>query len=108
MKSFVICLSATAALLAAPVFAQAPEHHAAEAAAPAKLMDMSKMTDAQMHEHCKAAMGRKMDGKVPHDHSVEKLGHAPPPAQPLSEAEMKKMHDKCAAMMAKDPAPKAH
>src|SRR4051794_41802075 len=70
---------------------------AASAAAP---KPMSEMNDAELHAHCKALMGRKMDGRVPHDHSVEKLGHAPPPAKPLSDAEMKAQHDKCMAIMA--------
>jgi hypothetical protein len=108
MKSFLLSIAAAAALLATPALAQEHAPPAKETAAPAKTMDMSKMTDAEMHEHCKAVMGHKMDGRVPHDHSVEKLGHAPPPAKPLSEADMKKMHDRCAAMMAKEPAPKAN
>jgi hypothetical protein len=69
-------------------------------------MDMASMTPAQMHEHCQAMMGQKMKGRTPHDHSVEKLGHAPPPPTPPSEAEMKRMHDKCAAMMAEKTEPK--
>lgn len=102
MKSLLSAFAAVAALLATPAFAQAP----AATEAPAKQMDMSKMTDAELHEHCKAMMGHKMEGRVPHDHSVDKLGHVPPPATPPSEAEMKKMHDRCAAIMAKESAPK--
>jgi len=107
MKSFLISLAAGAALLAGPALAQQHiGHDQATETTPAKEMDMSKMSDAQMHEHCKEVMGHKMDGRVPHDHSVEKLGHAPPPAKPLSEADMKKMHDKCTARMASEPAAK--
>ena len=108
MKSLLISLAAGAALLAGSAMAQQPAsgEPAVGAAAPATHMDMSKMTDAQMHEHCREVMGHKMDGRVPHDHSVDKMGHGPPAARPLSEAEMKKMHDRCAAMMAKQPAPK--
>jgi len=68
--------------------------------------------DAQLHEQCKAFMGRKMDPKQPHDHGRDKSGAAAwPQGKPLSEAEMKAMHGKCQAMMAKDaaaapPAPK--
>ena len=109
MKTLLLSLTAAAALLAAPAIAQdhADHHPATETAAPAKEMDMSAMTDAEMHAHCKAMMGRKMEGRVPHDHSVDKLGHVPPPATPPSEAEMKQMHDRCAAMMAKETPPKA-
>ena len=108
MKSLVTCLAATAALLSTPAFAQAPaENHPATGTTAAGQMDMSKMTDAEMHEHCKVVMGHKMDGRTPHDHSVDKLGNVTPPARPLSEADMKKMHDKCAARMAKESAPKA-
>jgi hypothetical protein len=107
VKSFLIGLVAGASLLAGAATAQQPAGAGpATGAAPATHMDMSKMSDAQMHEHCRQVMGRKMDGRTPHDHSVDKLGHGPPPARPLSEAEMKKMHDRCAAIMAKEPAPK--
>jgi hypothetical protein len=99
MKIHLLGLIASAALLAAPAFAQDNDAHhpAADAAAPKAMADMS---DAEMHTHCQGLMGHKMKGRVRHDHSVEKLGHAPPPATPPSDAEMKQMHDKCAAMMA--------
>jgi len=91
-----------AALVAAPVLAAEPDphadHHASAAGETPKAM--ADMNEAELHAHCKAMMGHKMDGRVPHDHSVEKLGHAPPPAKPLSEAEMKAQHDKCTAIMA--------
>ena len=94
MKSILPCVAALA-LLAAPA-AAADQKPAAEASA----KPMSDMTDAELHAHCKAVMGHKMEGRVPHDHSVDKLGHVPPPAKPLSAGEMKAQHDKCAAMMA--------
>lgn len=97
MKNLVLSLAASVALLAAPALA-------ADKKAPvdaASTKPMAEMTDAELHTHCKALMGHKMDGRVPHDHSVEKLGHAPPPAKPLSAAEMKAQHDKCTAIMAK-------
>ena len=107
MRNLLLNLAAAAALTAAPAIAQEhADHPATETAAPAKKMDMSAMTDAEMHAHCKAMMGRKMEGRVPHDHSVDKLGHVPPPATPPSEAEMKQMHETCAAMMAKETPPK--
>ena len=59
--------------------------------------------DAQMHEQCKAYMGRQMDPKQPHDHGRDKTGAATwPGGKPLSPAEMKAMHDKCQALMAKE------
>jgi hypothetical protein len=96
MKSLILSLAATAALFAAPALA----HDQKAAADAASTKPMAEMTDAELHAHCKALMGHKMDGRVPHDHSVEKLGHAPPPAKPLSAAEMKARHDKCTAIMA--------
>jgi len=60
-----------------------------------------------MHAHCQAMMGSQMKGRVRHDHTAEKLGHAPPPATPPSSAEMKAMHERCAAMMAEKTEPKA-
>ena len=99
MKSLILSLAASAALFAAPALAQdhADHHPATEAAAPKAMADM---TDAELHAHCKALMAHKMDGRVPHDHNVDKSGHAPPPAKPLSEAEMKARHEKCSAIMA--------
>jgi hypothetical protein len=96
MKSLILSLAASVALFAAPALAHDPK--SAVDAASAK--PMAEMTDTELHAHCKALMGHKMDGRVPHDHSVEKLGHAPPPAKPLSAAEMQAQHDKCTAIMA--------
>ena len=54
------------------------------------------------HEQCKSVMGHKMDNRQPHDHARDKTGmFAAPNGKPLSEAEMKKMHEKCAAKMAR-------
>lgn len=96
MKSLILGLAASVALLAAPALAHDPKA-AVDAASP---KPMAEMTDTELHAHCKELMGHKMDGRVPHDHSVEKLGHAPPPAKPLSAAEMQAQHDKCTAIMA--------
>ena len=101
MKTLIVIFAASAALtVGVPALAQdhAAHHPAADAAAAPKAM--ADMNDAEMHAHCQALMGQKMKGRVRHDHSTEKLGHAPPPPTPPSEAEMKQMHDKCAAMMA--------
>lgn len=51
------------------------------------------------HEECKSVMGRKMDGRVMHDHSADKGAPKPAVRKPLSKAEMDKMHGKCAARM---------
>jgi hypothetical protein len=96
MKRLIMSLAASVALLAAP--ALAADQKASAGAGSTK--PMAEMTDAELHAHCTALMGHKMDGRVPHDHSVDKLGHTPPPAKPLSAAEMKAQHDKCTAVMA--------
>lgn len=96
MKSLVLSLAASVALLSAPALA-ADE----KAAAPASAKPMSEMTDAELHAHCQTLMGRKMEGRAPHDHAADKMGHAPRPPKPLSEAEMKAQHERCTAIMAK-------
>ena len=59
------------------------------------------------HEACKAVMGRKMDDKAMHNHGADKGAPVMGPTMPLSEAEMEKMHARCAAKMAEaDKAPK--
>lgn len=90
----VLCIGA---LATAPALAQQDHttHHGKDAAKP---MDMSKMTPEEMHKHCSSMMGAKMQGTPKHDHSADKLGHAPATKKP-TEAEMKGMHEKCAAMM---------
>jgi hypothetical protein len=95
MKSLVLSLVASVALLAAPALAADQKASAAGSTKP-----MTEMTDAELHAHCKALMGHKMDGRVPHDHNADKLGHTPPPARPLSATAMKAQHDKCTAVMA--------
>jgi hypothetical protein len=96
--------AAALALAAAPAFAQ-DEHkaHHPDAASSAS-MDMSKMTPEEMHKHCAMLMGGKMQGAPKHDHSADKLGHAPATKKP-TEAEMKAMHEKCAAIMAETKKP---
>lgn len=97
MKLLLTTLAA-AALLAGPALAQDHTAHHHPAGDKPMDMDMDKMTPAQMHAHCKAMMGGKMQGRPAHDHSADKLGHAPR-ATPPTEAEMKKMHEKCSAHM---------
>lgn len=104
MKTFAIAAIAALAMSAPPALAQDHAAHHPEATAPAdRPMDMSKMTPEEMHKHCAMMMGGKMQGEAKHDHAADKLGHAPSKKAP-TEAEMKAMHDKCAAAMADKPA----
>jgi hypothetical protein len=103
---FVLAMSLALALGSTSALAQGeqkPQHPDADAAAP---MDMSKMTPAELHKHCSSMMGGKMQGRPKHDHTAEKLGHAPAHNKP-SDAEMKAMHDKCAAVMKGEKKPPA-
>lgn len=103
MKTLLIALAA-AALAAGPGLAQPahPEHHPAPAAA---TPDATATPDAPTHEMCKAVMGKHMDPKVVHEHSREKGGPVMwPNGKPLTKAEMEKMHERCAAKMAAEPA----
>lgn len=101
MNTLRIALPLAALLIAAPAFAQPAghdDHHPAAAAATDKADDMA------MHERCKAVMGSKMDAKHPHDHMRDKQGMmSHPKGVPPTAAEMQKMHEQCAAMMAKAP-----
>lgn len=54
------------------------------------------------HDECKAVMGRKMDPVVTHDHGAMKgAPTATAHRKPLSAVQMDKMHQACAAKMAK-------
>ena len=94
----VLAMSAALALAATSAVAQ-DEHkgHHPDATAGAP-MDMSKMTPDELHKHCSHMMGAKMQGAPKHDHTADKLGHAPATKKP-TEAEMKAMHAKCEAVM---------
>lgn len=97
----ILSLLAVAALCATPALAQDhKDHHPSETAS----MDMSKMTPEEMHKHCSSMMGAKMNGAAKHDHSADKMGHAPATKKPTG-ADMKAMHEKCAAVMAQDKKP---
>jgi len=94
-------LAAVAALALSTVPAMAQDDHKAhhpEGAGGATMADMSKMSPEELHKHCSMMMGGKMQGTPKHDHSADKLGHAPATKKP-TEAEMKAMHEKCAAVM---------
>ena len=69
----------------------------------------AKPSPTPTHEECRAVMGAKMDGKAAHEHSADKTGaiYGGPRKRPLSEAEMRRMHEACAKKMAKsEPAKK--
>lgn len=102
MKVILVALAA-AALCAGPAIAQGP-HYAHHPGGAVTTMDMSKMTPEQQHRHCSMVMGGKMQGAPRHDHSADKLGHAPAHKAP-TEAKMKAMHEECAAIMAKQKGP---
>src|SRR4051812_40060024 len=90
----ILALAAAAAFAGGSALAQADHatHHPTEQAAAA----------TPTHEDCMAVMGHKMDARQVHDHARDKTGMiASPQSKPLSEAEMQKMHEKCAAKMAK-------
>jgi len=97
----ILAAAAAIALSGAPALAQErhDDHHPDGASSAP--MDMSKMTAEEMHRHCAAMMGGEMQGRPNHNHTSDKLGHAPT-HKPPSEAEMKAMHEKCAAMMSED------
>lgn len=110
MKTLLTALAATA--LAAPAFAQDhADHHPApqapanqanqapQGAQSAMPMAMDKMTAEQMREHCATMMGGKMQGQPTDDHAAGKPAPAPGTKGPAT-AEMKAMHDGCAAAMA--------
>ncbi len=97
-------LLAAAALCSAPAFAQDHSDHKNHQPAGTSSMDMSKLTPEEMHKHCSTMMGAKMQGAPKHDHSADKLGHASAMKKP-TEAEMKAMHEKCAAVMAQGKKP---
>lgn len=102
MRTLILTLAASAAFaLATPVLAQedhAAHHPPADAAAAPKAM--AEMNDAEMHAHCQGMMGHKMDGAAMHDHTSMKGTPGVSKTKPLSAAEMKAQHAKCAAMMA--------
>jgi len=91
---------AAAAVLAGPAFAQ--QDHAAHHPAAGAATDAAESGPAPTHEMCKSVMGRKMDGKPVHDHGRDKTGAVTwPNGQPLTAAEMEKMHKTCAEKMQK-------
>lgn len=98
MRTLLMVAASAALLIAAPALAQDPNHPADPAPTPAPA---AALTDAQMHDMCKAVMGDQMDPKAVHDHGRDKTG-APtwPGGKPLTKDEMAAMHNRCAAMMA--------
>jgi hypothetical protein len=94
MKSIVLSLAASVVLLAMPALAKETPKAPAEAAS---TKPMAEMNDAELHTHCKALMGQKMDGTAMHDHASMKGTPGVVKTKPLSAAEMKAQHDKCTA-----------
>lgn len=107
MRTLLMAAASAALLMAAPALAQDP-HHPADPAAATPPPAATTLTDAEMHDMCKAVMGDQMAPRAVHDHGRDKTG-APtwPGGKPLSKAEMEAMHKKCAAMMAPASAPTA-
>lgn len=96
MNTLRLVLPLAALLIAAPAFAQP--------AAPAAKSDAAKSDVAAMHERCRAVMGSRMDPTHPHDHMRDKQGMMTwPNGKAPTAAEMQKMHEQCAAMMARAP-----
>jgi hypothetical protein len=97
MRTLFLAAAAFSLALAGQSFAQ-PEHgdHKAAADATVSVKDPANPT----HDECKSVMGRKMDGRVMHDHASMKGTPGVTRRTPLSKAEMAKMHEKCAAKMA--------
>jgi hypothetical protein len=96
MRTLIIATATLGLAAAGQAYAQ-PEHadHKAAAEETVSVKDPANPT----HEECKSVMGRKMEGRVLHDHSAEKGAPQPPVKKALSKAEMDKMHGKCAAKM---------
>jgi hypothetical protein len=96
MRTLLVALATLGLAVASPSFAQ-PGHgdHKAAAEPTVSVKDPANPT----HEECKSVMGRKMDGRVMHDHSADKGAPKPTVMKPLNKAEMDKMHGKCAAKM---------
>jgi hypothetical protein len=97
MRTLFIAIAALGLATAGQSYAQ-PAHseHKAAADATVSVKDPANPT----HEECKSVMGRKMDGRVMHDHASMKGTPGVTTKKPLSKAEMDKMHGKCAAKMA--------
>jgi phosphate-selective porin len=97
MRTLFVAIAALGLATASQSYAQ-PEHggHKAAADATVSVKDPANPT----HEECKSVMGRKMDGRVMHDHASMKGTPGVMKMKPLSKAEMDKMHGKCAAKMA--------
>lgn len=96
MRTLLVAIATLGLAAAGQAYAQ-PGHagHTAAAEETVSVKDPANPT----HEECKSVMGRKMDGRVMHDHSAEKGAPKPAVRKALSKAEMDKMHAKCAARM---------
>ena len=96
MRTLLAAIATLGLAVAGQAYAQAGHaDHKAAAEETVSVKDPANPT----HEECKSVMGRKMEGRVMHDHSAEKGAPQPAVKKPLSTAEMDKMHSKCAAKM---------
>lgn len=96
MRTLLIAIATLGLATAGQSFAQ-PAHSDHKAAGDATVLVKDHTNPT--HEECKAVMGRKMDGRVMHDHASMKGTPGVTRMKPLSKAEMDKMHGKCAAKM---------
>ena len=95
MRTLFIAVTALSLAAAGQGFAQ--QGHDGHHPAPAAAADPANPS----HEDCKAVMGRKMDDKALHNHGADKGAPVAGRTKALSDAEMAKMHETCAAKMAK-------
>ncbi|HEY8617131.1 hypothetical protein [Phenylobacterium sp.] len=98
-----LAAAAALALVSAPAFAQDghAHHHTTSKAAADSGLDMSKMTPEQMRKHCADLADGKTQGQQAHHHhhQAAPASDAAPAAAKPGEAEMKAMHEACAAAM---------
>ena len=96
MRTLFVAIATLGLAAAGQAYAQ-PGHagHTAAAEETVSVKDPANPT----HEECKSVMGRKMEGRVMHDHASMKGTPGVAVKKPLSKAEMGKMHGKCAAKM---------
>lgn len=96
MRTLFVAIATLGLAAAGQSYAQAGHaDHKAAAEATVSVKNVAHPT----HEECKSVMGRKMDGRVMHDHASMKGTPGVVKKAPLSKAEMDKMHNNCAAKM---------
>ena len=106
MKTLLTILAAAAALVATPALAQDHAAHHQHPEGAAKPADVGSTPPAKMHEHCAAPIAGAAQGTPQHAHPAGK-SHGEHTMKGSHDAEMKAMHDKCAAARHKAHAPPA-